>query len=68
MGSHWFWLGLTILCLIWYSVITLYVAVRGGFDIKHMLRALSELDSLEGGQEEHELARAAAGGAAPAKD
>lgn len=40
-GLHFLWLGVTILCLLWYSTITLYVAVRGGADIGQMLRNLS---------------------------
>ena len=42
MIGHWFWFGLTMACVIWYSLITLYVAVRGAFDIRTML---SHLDS-----------------------
>lgn len=28
-------------CVVWYSTITVYVAIRGAFDIKDMLRRLS---------------------------
>jgi hypothetical protein len=40
MGKHWFWAALTIACVVWYSTITVYVAVKGAFDIKHMLARL----------------------------
>jgi hypothetical protein len=36
------WLGVVIACLVWYSTITIYVAVRGAFDIKHMLARLRD--------------------------
>ena len=42
IGEHWFWGFLTIAALAWYILITGYVAVRGAFDIKKMLRRLSE--------------------------
>jgi hypothetical protein len=38
--SHWFWFGLTMTSLIWYSTITVYVAFRGYKDIKAMLKRL----------------------------
>ena len=38
--SHWFWLLLTIACVVWYSVITVYVAFKGAIDIKNMLARL----------------------------
>ena len=38
--SLWFWLAWA--CVIWYSTVTVYVGVRGAFDIKHMLRSLEE--------------------------
>lgn len=41
MSEHWFWFGITMACVIWYSVITLYVAVRGALDIRTMLRHLA---------------------------
>jgi hypothetical protein len=40
MGTHWFWAALTIACVVWYSTITIYVAVRGAVDIKQMLARL----------------------------
>ncbi len=35
-----FWLLLTLACLLWYSFVTVYVAVRGAFDIRGMLERL----------------------------
>ncbi len=40
MGTHWFWLVMTAACVIWYSTITIYVALRGAVDIKEMLARL----------------------------
>jgi hypothetical protein len=40
MDAHWFWGALTIACVAWYSTITVYVAVKGAADIKHMLARL----------------------------
>jgi hypothetical protein len=42
MGEHWFWLLLTVACVVWYSTITIYVAIRGAVDIKNMLARLGE--------------------------
>ena len=41
MPEHWFWWTLTMACVVWYSTITVYVAVRGVMDIKAMFRRLS---------------------------
>jgi hypothetical protein len=41
MTWEWFWRALTAACLIWYSTVTVYVAVKGAVDIKHMLKRLS---------------------------
>jgi len=38
----WFWWLLTIACIVWYSTITIYVAIRGSFDIKNMLARLAK--------------------------
>lgn len=35
-----FWHFLIWTCVIWYSTITIYVAVRGAFDIRSMLARL----------------------------
>lgn len=37
----WFWWGLTALVVIWYCTITVYVAVKGVFDIRGMLARLA---------------------------
>jgi hypothetical protein len=42
MMSHWFWLGMAIACIAWYSIITLYVAIRGAGDIRGMLKSLAQ--------------------------
>jgi hypothetical protein len=36
-----FWRYLLYACLAWYTGVTLYVAVRGAFDIRTMLKNLS---------------------------
>ncbi len=40
LESHPFWALLTCAVLVWYSTITIYVAIRGALDIKHLLRTL----------------------------
>ena len=40
-----FWWWLTVAALVWFSTITVYVAFRGAFDIKHMLARLAKLQS-----------------------
>jgi hypothetical protein len=40
---HPFWGVLTLMVLLWYSTITVYVAVRGFADIKHLLRKLQSV-------------------------
>lgn len=40
MIYKWLWGLLVAACLIWYSTITVYVAVRGFVDIRAMLRRL----------------------------
>jgi hypothetical protein len=40
MRNHWFWWALTMACVVWYSTITVYVAIKGAADIKHMLARL----------------------------
>ena len=42
IADHWFWFLLTAACVIWYSTITIYVAIRGARDIKNMLARLSD--------------------------
>lgn len=40
MNAEQFWFLMTVACLVWYSTVTLYVAVRGAFDIRSMLNQL----------------------------
>lgn len=35
--KHWFWLALIGITLLWYVVVTIFVAFRGAKDIRHML-------------------------------
>ena len=42
MGEHGFWWLLCMACIMWYSTITVYVAVRGCFEIRRMLQRLKE--------------------------
>jgi hypothetical protein len=42
IARHWFWWTLTAACVVWYSTITVYVAVRGLTDIRQMLARLRE--------------------------
>ena len=45
MLEHWFWLAATAACMVWYSTITIYVAVRGAMDIKGMLGRLADINN-----------------------
>ncbi len=40
--EHWFWWLLTMAVVVWYSSVTVYVAIRGTLDIKQMFRRLRE--------------------------
>lgn len=40
--EHWFWCGLTLAVLVWYSTVTIYIAWRGWRDIRTLLRRLSD--------------------------
>lgn len=42
LTHHPFWGLLTLAVLVWYSTITVYVGIRGAFDIQHMLRKLKK--------------------------
>ncbi|MFO1092637.1 MAG: hypothetical protein U0992_04880 [Planctomycetaceae bacterium] len=55
--SHPFWFLLMIACLVPYSTITVYVAIRGSFDIRHMLDRLKENAAEESGREDSEPLR-----------
>ncbi|MFO7974190.1 MAG: hypothetical protein R6V12_06110 [Candidatus Hydrogenedentota bacterium] len=40
MREHWFWWLATVAVVVWYSTITIYVAIRGAIDIRSMLKRL----------------------------
>ncbi len=42
LKDHWFWGAVTLVCLTWYSTVTIYVAIKGARDIQNMLRRLSD--------------------------
>jgi hypothetical protein len=42
LKDHWFWGTMTLACLVWYSTITVYVAIKGIGDIRNMLKKLSD--------------------------
>jgi hypothetical protein len=42
MRNHWFWWALSMACVIWYSTVTVYVAIKGASDIKNMLARLGK--------------------------
>ena len=42
-----FWWLVNAACLLWFSTITVYVAIRGGLDIRHMLDRLKQLHAEE---------------------
>ena len=50
-GPHWFWALLAAAVVIWYSTITIYVAIRGAFDIKHMLDNLQKKHLKDSGRD-----------------
>jgi hypothetical protein len=50
--THWFWLLLTIACLVWYSTVTVYVGFKGIADIKQMLARLSDQSGVQYGERE----------------
>lgn len=52
MSQHWFWWALTVVCIIWYSTIAVYVAIKGAKDIKNMLARLDAQSGKEEGIEE----------------
>lgn len=47
MPNHWFWWLLTAACVVWYSTITVYVAIKGVSDIKQMLARLDAANKRE---------------------
>lgn len=42
MPKHLFWWALSMACVVWYSTITVYVAIKGAGDIKNMLARLDK--------------------------
>ena len=42
LTEHWFWGGLTLAVLVWYSTVTVYVSVKGVGDIRAMLKKLGK--------------------------
>jgi hypothetical protein len=40
MRGHWFWAPMTAAVMLWYTTITIDVAIKGWQDIKNMLRDL----------------------------
>jgi hypothetical protein len=51
MAHHWFWWLMTMACVVWYSTITVYVAIKGAADIKHMLARLDATKAREEAKE-----------------
>ena len=49
LTNHPFWGLLTLAVLVWYSTITVYVGIRGAFDIRQMLRSLGKNQDESGG-------------------
>lgn len=45
MKGQWFWLLVTICCILWYSTVTVYVAYKGIKDIREMLKRLAQKKS-----------------------
>jgi hypothetical protein len=50
MPRHWFWWLMSAACVVWYSTITVYVAIKGAGDIKHMLARLDATNKREAGE------------------
>ena len=51
MSQHWFWWLMAMACVVWYSTITVYVAIKGAGDIKHMLARLAATKAREEAEE-----------------
>jgi hypothetical protein len=54
---HPFWGLLTLAVLVWYSTVTIYVAVRGAYDIKNMLSTLSARDQGPGKDSQEDVGK-----------
>ena len=50
--NHPCWGVLILAVLVWYSTVTVYVAIRGAFDIQHMLRKLKKDQEAAGGEDQ----------------
>ena len=44
LHGHPFWSLLALACLVWYSSVTIYVAIQGALDIRRMLARLARLE------------------------
>ena len=42
MPKHPFWWLMTMACVVWYSTVTVYVAIKGVADIRNMLARLGK--------------------------
>ncbi len=42
MNHHWFWWIVAMACIVWYSTITVYVAIKGLGNIRDMLKRLGK--------------------------
>jgi len=51
MSQHWFWWLMAMACVVWYSTITVYVAIKGASDIKHMFARLDATKAREEAEE-----------------
>ncbi len=54
MNDHWFWLLLTAACVLWYSSVTIYVAIKGVGNIRTMLTRLGSGRGSDGANKESE--------------
>jgi hypothetical protein len=45
--AYWFWLLMTAAVVIWYSTVTVYVAIKGVTDIRTMLSHLGSLKAAD---------------------
>lgn len=48
--EHKFWLFLSVGCILWYLGVTGYIAFRGFFDIKNMLKDIGKPTNLPEGK------------------
>ena len=51
IGQHFFWWLLTMACVVWYSTITVYVALKGFVDIKEMLKRIEKKQAASAGKD-----------------